>query len=167
MSMCISHTSRTRSPNSLTCRAPSTPRRLHAYTTETQEAEEVTLRGGLRMLASVYDALFPYQRTGVRWMWELHQQRAGGIVGDEMGLGKTVQVAALLGALHYSGALRRPSIVVAPATVLRQWVRELHTWAPPLRVLLMHDSGGAMRRGYSRSQLIANLFRRGGVLLTT
>ena len=27
-------------------------------------------------------------------MWELHNQRAGGIIGDEMGLGKTVQVAA-------------------------------------------------------------------------
>lgn len=27
-------------------------------------------------------------------MWELHTQRAGGIVGDEMGLGKTVQARA-------------------------------------------------------------------------
>ena len=25
-------------------------------------------------------------------MWELHTQRAGGIIGDEMGLGKTIQV---------------------------------------------------------------------------
>ena len=30
--------------------------------------------------------------AGVRWMWQLHKQGAGGIVGDEMGLGKTVQV---------------------------------------------------------------------------
>lgn len=30
--------------------------------------------------------------AGVRWMWQLHRQGAGGIVGDEMGLGKTVQV---------------------------------------------------------------------------
>lgn len=28
-------------------------------------------------------------------MWELHTQRAGGIVGDEMGLGKTVQARSL------------------------------------------------------------------------
>ena len=33
--------------------------------------------------------------TGVKWMWELHTQRAGGIVGDEMGLGKTVQARSL------------------------------------------------------------------------
>ena len=30
--------------------------------------------------------------AGLKWMWELHTQRAGGIIGDEMGLGKTVQV---------------------------------------------------------------------------
>ena len=28
--------------------------------------------------------LFGYQRTGLRWLWELHRQEAGGIVGDEM-----------------------------------------------------------------------------------
>lgn len=33
--------------------------------------------------------------AGVRWMWQLHRQGAGGIVGDEMGLGKTVQVCAI------------------------------------------------------------------------
>lgn len=39
----------------------------------------------------VNNRLFPYQRTGLRWMWDLHLQEAGGVVGDEMGLGKTVQ----------------------------------------------------------------------------
>jgi DNA excision repair protein ERCC-6 len=29
--------------------------------------------------------------AGLKWMWELHTQRAGGIIGDEMGLGKTIQ----------------------------------------------------------------------------
>ena len=31
--------------------------------------------------------VFSYQRVGVGWLWELHCQSAGGIVGDEMGLG--------------------------------------------------------------------------------
>lgn len=30
--------------------------------------------------------------AGVKWLWELHTQRVGGIIGDEMGLGKTIQV---------------------------------------------------------------------------
>lgn len=72
-------------------------------------------------------------------MWELHNQRAGGIIGDEMGLGKTVQVAAFLAGLCCSG-LFRPSIVVCPATVLRQWLRELRLWFPPFRVVVLHES---------------------------
>eukprot|EP00878_Enallax_costatus_P017650 GHUV01018544.1.p1 GENE.GHUV01018544.1~~GHUV01018544.1.p1 ORF type:complete len:477 (+),score=112.58 GHUV01018544.1:60-1433(+) len=35
----------------------------------------------------------------------------------------------------------KPSLVVAPATVLRQWMTELRTWYPPLRVMLLHESG--------------------------
>ena len=44
-----------------------------------------------------------YQQTGVRWLWELHGQQAGGIVGDEMGLGKTIQMIAFLAGLNVSG----------------------------------------------------------------
>lgn len=55
----------------------------------------------------------------MKWLWELHTQRAGGIIGDEMGLGKTVQLAAFLAGLHRGGRFR-PSLIVCPATVLRQ-----------------------------------------------
>ncbi len=44
-----------------------------------------------------------YQKTGVKWLWELHTQQAGGIVGDEMGLGKTIQMIAFLSGLRHSG----------------------------------------------------------------
>lgn len=43
-----------------------------------------------------------YQRVGVQWLWELDQQKCGGILGDEMGLGKTIQVIAFLAGLHAS-----------------------------------------------------------------
>ncbi len=48
------------------------------------EGEEVLFSGGYRLPAQLYDNLFDYQKTGVRWMWELHRQNAGGIIGDEM-----------------------------------------------------------------------------------
>lgn len=35
-------------------------------------------------------------------MWELNQQRCGGILGDEMGLGKTIQIIAFLAGLSIS-----------------------------------------------------------------
>lgn len=43
-----------------------------------------------------------YQKTGVRWLNELHNQCVGGILADEMGLGKTVQVISFLRALAFS-----------------------------------------------------------------
>ena len=50
-----------------------------------------------------------FQKTGVSWLWELHQQQAGGIVGDEMGLGKTIQMISFLAGLATSG-LRDPAV---------------------------------------------------------
>ncbi|KAJ2822326.1 DNA repair protein rhp26, partial [Coemansia erecta] len=99
----------------------------------------------LRVPRQIWARLLEYQRAGVRWMFTLHQQRAGGVLGDEMGLGKTVQTAAFLAALYHSKMLPHPSIIVCPATLMRQWVRELHAWWPVLRVAILHNTGVAMR----------------------
>lgn len=47
---------------------------------------------GFKVRKDAYEKLFQHQRQGVKWMWALHMQQAGGIVGDAMGLGKTAQV---------------------------------------------------------------------------
>ncbi|PIO33173.1 hypothetical protein AB205_0172680 [Aquarana catesbeiana] len=60
------------------------------------------------LLLEEYDLLL-YQQTGVRWLWELHCQQAGGILGDEMGLGKTIQIIAFLAGLSYSRIRTRGS----------------------------------------------------------
>ncbi|KAI2639926.1 SNF2 family N-terminal domain-containing protein [Hypomontagnella submonticulosa] len=99
---------------------------------------------GLRVPGDIYPALFDYQKTGVQWLAELYHQKAGGIVGDEMGLGKTIQLISFIATLHHSNQLKKPVIVVAPATVLRQWVNEFHRWWPPLRVSILHSSGSGM-----------------------
>ena len=39
----------------------------------------IVFEGGLEIPAWINDRLFPYQRIGVRWMWELHCQGAGGV----------------------------------------------------------------------------------------
>ncbi|CAM9285531.1 unnamed protein product [Phaeothamnion confervicola] len=104
--------------------------------------EDVEVGDGLFLARAVADRLFQYQLTGLRWMWQLHRQGAGGIVGDEMGLGKTVQVAAFLGALQRGGWLRS-AIVIAPATMLAHWAAELHAWAPRVRVVVLHRSAAA------------------------
>ncbi|KAK3937625.1 hypothetical protein QBC46DRAFT_460754 [Diplogelasinospora grovesii] len=99
---------------------------------------------GLKLPGDIFPSLFDYQKTGVQWLAELYAQQVGGIIGDEMGLGKTVQLISFVAALHYSKMLDKPVIVVAPATVLRQWVNEFHRWWPPLRVSILHSSGSGM-----------------------
>lgn len=132
-------------------------------------APDVIFEGGYRVPGDLYSKLFDYQRTGVKWLWELYTQRAGGIIGDEMGLGKTIQIIAFLAGLHHSGKFRA-SLVVCPATVLNQWLREIRSWYPPFRVAILHES--AAGRGGSRRESRAALVRRiassdAGILLTT
>ena len=49
-----------------------------------------------------------------------------------MGLGKTVEAISLLAALRDAGG-SAPHLVVAPVSVLENWLRELRTWCPAMR----------------------------------
>ncbi|KAK6345289.1 hypothetical protein TWF718_007212 [Orbilia javanica] len=100
---------------------------------------------GFRLPGDIAQSLFDYQKTAVNWLWNLHaKQHTGGILGDEMGLGKTIQTIAFIAGLHYSKLLTKPVLIVAPATVLKQWCNEFHKWWPCLRVSILHSSGSGM-----------------------
>ncbi|EEH45241.1 uncharacterized protein PADG_01391 [Paracoccidioides brasiliensis Pb18] len=118
---------------------------------------DTELNGGYRVPGDIYPYLFDYQKTGVQWLWELYQQKVGGIIGDEMGLGKTIQVIAFLAGLHYSKKLTKPIIVVCPPTVMKQWVNEFHRWWAPFRVSILHTSGSGMINLRSESYADARL----------
>lgn len=94
--------------------------------------------------------LRPYQRQGVDWLQLLREHQLGGILADDMGLGKTVQALAHLLIEKESGRADRPSLVVAPTSLMFNWRREAERFAPSLRVLLLH---GADR--HARFQSIA------------
>ncbi|KAL2068278.1 hypothetical protein VTL71DRAFT_16376 [Oculimacula yallundae] len=128
------------------------------------DAPDHQYENGIKLPGDIYPALFDYQKTGVQWLGELYAQQVGGIIGDEMGLGKTIQIISFLAGLHYSKKLTKPIIVVAPATVLRQWVNEFHRWWPPLRVSILHSSGSGMLnvRSESRYEEVEELYGRGG-----
>ncbi|EMP26566.1 DNA excision repair protein ERCC-6 [Chelonia mydas] len=34
-----------------------------------------------------------------------------------------------------------PTVIVCPATVMHQWVKEFHSWWPPFRVAVLHETG--------------------------
>lgn len=86
--------------------------------------------------------LYPYQVGGIAFLKLIAEQGVGCILADEMGLGKTLQVIALL--LIERNSSLRPSLVVAPATLLENWRREFSHFAPGLSV---HVHAGALRPG--------------------
>jgi superfamily II DNA or RNA helicase len=72
-----------------------------------------------------------YQREGLGWIAWLEKARLGGCLADDMGLGKTVQVLA-----HLAGRRTgKPTLVVAPRSVVFNWKNEAARFAPKLRVL--------------------------------
>ena len=74
--------------------------------------------------------LRPYQIDGFRWLARLSRWGAGACLADDMGLGKTVQTLAAL----LDRAADGPALVVAPTSVVANWVDEARRFAPTLNV---------------------------------
>ena len=84
--------------------------------------------------------LRPYQQIGLGWLEVLRRLGLGGCLADDMGLGKTVQVLALLLRIHRGQGAdgqrpNRPSLVVAPRSLVFNWRQEAEKFAPELRLL--------------------------------
>jgi len=115
----------------------------------------------LQLPDKVEAMLYPYQKDGVEWLWNLHKMCMGGILADDMGLGKTMQVSAFLSGMIASKLIRR-AIVVAPKTLLEHWVKELSTCGLGTRTHQYFGSSQPERRAALRRVMVSR-----GVLLTT
>ena len=76
--------------------------------------------------------LYPYQRSGSAVLRTLEKSDLGGLLADEMGLGKTMQIIALLLDCSKKGS----SLIIMPASLLRNWENEIHKFAPGLTTLI-------------------------------
>ncbi|MEV0034057.1 DEAD/DEAH box helicase [Nocardia sp. NPDC050793] len=93
-----------------------------------------------------------YQAFGARFA--LAQRKV--IIGDEMGLGKTVEALAVLAHLRAKG--QNNALVICPAAVVPNWVREVNAKSH----LSSHRIHGPERAAAAR-----NWLRKGGVAVTT
>jgi len=97
-------------------------------------------------------ALRGYQKDGLGWIHFLEKFGFGGCLADDMGLGKTVQALAMLEERRQKrsavvrkagkgkGQIRRdgflgPSLVVAPKSLVFNWIQEAKRFTPQLKVL--------------------------------
>ena len=85
-------------------------------------------------------AVRPYQEVGVRWLGFLIRLGLGACLADDMGLGKTLQVLALVLTIARREEPARPSLIVAPASLIANWASEAERFAPSLSVFVAHPA---------------------------
>jgi len=103
-----------------------------------------------------FDAtLRPYQNHGLAWLTHLHELGMGGVLADDMGLGKTVQTLAHLHRLHGAAVSAKPSLIIAPTSVLSNWQREAERFAPSLKLYRHHGSErSSTARAFARADVV-------------
>jgi SNF2 family DNA or RNA helicase len=84
--------------------------------------------------------LRPYQEQGLSWLKFIHDLGTGGILADDMGLGKTVQTIALL-LLEKQENKDIRVLIVAPTSVVTNWMREIERFGKTLTTALWHGAG--------------------------
>jgi superfamily II DNA or RNA helicase len=92
-----------------------------------------------------------YQRDGLNWLAFLWDNELGGVLADDMGLGKTLQTLALIARVAEQG--HRRFLVVAPTSVVTNWVAECHWFTPGLTAVAVTGTEG--RSGVSLADRVA------------
>jgi SNF2 family DNA or RNA helicase len=121
-----------------------------------------------------------YQKEGFYWLEHLYRNGFGGCLADDMGLGKTLQTITLMQYI-YAHSEEKPavasdgqlflfeftqtklpaSLVVAPTSLIHNWVNELKRFAPELKILVY---AGANRL---RTKDIGKIFDHYQVVITS
>ncbi len=111
-------------------------------------------------LPSFDGELRKYQRYGLGWLSFLREFGLGGVLADDMGLGKTVQVLALLQSYRTpSKTTKLPSLVVAPRSLVYNWIDEAARFTPKLKVVEYRGAGReALREKLDRYDIVVTTY---------
>ncbi|MCP4149410.1 MAG: DEAD/DEAH box helicase, partial [bacterium] len=87
-----------------------------------------------------------YQMKGLNWLYYLHTMGFGACLADDMGLGKTIQLLAFLSVIKAAGK-NHANLLVVPASLISNWVEEIHRFYPSLRYWVAHPGMQKKNKG--------------------
>lgn len=117
------------------------------YWRDLQEKWESSFDKNYAVPTTLQADLRDYQAAGFRWLARLSGLNLGACLADDMGLGKTLQALAVM----LTRAAQGPALVVAPVSVVPNWISEIGKFAPTLNVKWMIGSAD------KRKQILENL----------
>ena len=128
-------------------------RRMLQDIREPQESDDIVPEG-------IQGTLRDYQKTGFKWLKSLARYGMGGVLADDMGLGKTLQVLTFL----LSESAGRPSLVVAPTSLVYNWQDEAAKFTPELRVLVVAGQPGERQAALAEMEAVDVIITSYGLL---
>lgn len=119
--------------------------------------------GDYEVPQSLEAVLREYQRDGFYWIKTLKENGFGGILADDMGLGKTLQILAFLLSEKEQGKVgdELRTLIVAPASLVYNWKKEVERFTPQLSVCVMAGTA------HERKELIKNQTSNADVWITS
>lgn len=100
-----------------------------------------------------------YQRTGIKWLYNIHKTGFGGILADEMGLGKSIQTIYFIKQLLKENNSSK-FLIVSPTSLAYNWEREFDKFGNELNYKVIVGNRNIRR------QIFDNL-RNTNILITT
>jgi superfamily II DNA or RNA helicase len=104
---------------------PDSLKKLKHLLTQIEEIPEAPLPGDLKV------TLRHYQQIGLNWLCFLRDAHMGALLADDMGLGKTLQAIC---------AIQGRTLIIAPTSVLPNWVEQISTFRPDLSYSVFYGS---------------------------
>lgn len=98
-----------------------------------------------------------YQFVGFQWFKTLSYYHLGGILADDMGLGKTIQTISYLLSEKEAKPGNYQSLVIAPASLVYNWKKEIERFAPTLSVAIVAGTK-AQRKTVMTQQVQADIY---------
>jgi SNF2 family DNA or RNA helicase len=90
--------------------------------------------------------LRPYQLRGLSWLSYLENLGMNPCLADDMGLGKTMQVISLL----LTAPKQQAALLIAPTSVIGNWLKELEKFAPSIKATIHHGSKRTKQADFSQ-----------------